>query len=141
VVPAPSWEIALVTIRDVPPYEWPSFFDRFSRVHRAWRATVHGVEHGRPVTCVPSAAIESVALEHRVPDQILRLTFANGISLCALRPCRLRVQEADDGAEWALEVDTAYGAFIRMAFRATALPEQLDGIAPGEIEVEMLASR
>jgi hypothetical protein len=53
----------------------------------------------------------------------------------------LRVQEADDGAEWALEVDTADGAFIRMAFRATALPEQLDGIAPGEIEVEVLASR
>jgi hypothetical protein len=49
----------------------------------------------------------------------------------------VRVQEADNGAEWALEVDTAEGAFMRIAFRATALPEQLDGIAPGEVHVEM----
>jgi hypothetical protein len=26
---------------------------------------------------------------------------------------------------------------MRIAFRATALPEQLDGIAPGEVHVEM----
>jgi hypothetical protein len=86
-------------------------------------------------------AIESVALETAGPDHILRLTFANGISLCAPRPSAMRVQEARDGAEWALEVDTADGAFIRMAFRATALPEQLDGIAPGEVAVEVFACR
>jgi hypothetical protein len=49
----------------------------------------------------------------------------------------VRVQEADDGAEWALEVDAADDVFVRMAFRATALPEQLDGLAPGEVDVEM----
>jgi hypothetical protein len=28
-------------------------------------------------------------------------------------------------------------SFFRMAFGATALPEQLDGLAPGEVNVEM----
>jgi hypothetical protein len=111
--------------------------DRFSRAHRAWLATVHGVEQGMPVTSISSTAIKSVALEPQGPDHILRLIFANGISLCAPRPSAVRVQEANDGAEWALEVDTAEGAFMRIAFRATALPEQLDGIAPGEVDVEM----
>jgi hypothetical protein len=111
--------------------------DRFSRAHRAWLATVHGVERGVPVTSVSSVAIESLALETRGLAHILRLTFANHISLCAPRLSAVRVQEADDGAERALEVDTADGAFIRIAFRATALPEQLDGMAPGEINVEM----
>jgi hypothetical protein len=50
----------------------------------------------------------------------------------------VRVQEANDGAEWALEIDTAEGAFMRIAFRATALPEQLDGIAPGELRADAL---
>jgi hypothetical protein len=110
---------------------------RFGRAHRAWLATVHGVEHGVPVTSVSSVAVESVALETRGVDHILRLTFANHISLSAPRLSAVRVQEDDDGAEWALEVDTAEGAFIRMAFRATALPEQLDGMAPGEVRVEV----
>jgi dienelactone hydrolase len=130
-------ETAPARIRDVPPSEWCLFFERFSRAHRAWLATVHGIVADVPITRVPSVAIESVAFEKRASEHIVRLTFANGISLCVPRPCAVRVQEADDGAEWALEVDTADGAFIRLAFRATALPEQLDGLAPGEVNVEM----
>jgi hypothetical protein len=49
----------------------------------------------------------------------------------------VRVQ-TDDGAERALEVETADGGFIRLAFRATALPEQLDGVAAGELMAEAL---
>jgi hypothetical protein len=86
-------------------------------------------------------ALQSVALETPGPDHILRLTFANGISLCGPRPSAVRVQEADDGAEWALEIETADGGFIRVAFRATALPEQLDGLAPGEVAIEMSTAR
>jgi hypothetical protein len=126
-----------MTIRDVPVCDWQSFLDRFSRAHHAWLMTVHGIVHGMPVTCVPSVAIKSVALERGTADHLVRLTFDNGISLCVPRPCAVRVQEADDGAEWALEVDAADDVFVRMAFRATALPEQLDGLAPGEVDVEM----
>lgn len=130
-----------MTIRDVPRGEWRSFLDRFSLAHRAWHATVHGIQHGVPVTGVSSVALQSVALETPGPDHILRLTFANGISLCGPRPSAVRVQEADDGAEWALEIETADGGFIRVAFRATALPEQLDGLAPGEVAIEMSTAR
>jgi hypothetical protein len=134
-----------VTIRNVPPSEWCSFLERFSRQHRAWRATIHGVERGVLVTCVQSAAIRSIALEAHAAAPIVRLTFLNGVSLCAPRPCAVRVQETSEGAECALEVETADGALIRLTFRATALPEQLDGIAPGEVAdseaVESLATR
>jgi hypothetical protein len=91
------------------------------------------IERGVAVTRVPSEAIKSTALEQHVPDPIVRLTFGNRVSLCAPRPCALRVQQNADGAECALEVETAEEAFIRLAFRATALPEQLDGIAPSEM--------
>jgi hypothetical protein len=132
-VQTPSCDVAATTIRDVPATQWHAFFERFSREHRAWRATVHGVAQGVPITRVPSVALESVTLERHVPDLIVRLRFANGISLCTTGPRAVRVEQTDDGAECALEVDAADDAFVRVAFRATALPEQLDGVAPGEV--------
>ena len=121
-------------IHDVPRTEWPKFLDQFNRQHRAWLATVHGMEHGRPVTRVPSVPIQSVTLVSELAEETLRLTLGNGISLCAPRPRALRVQESDEeGIERALEIETVDGALIRIAFRAVARPDQLDGLAPGEV--------
>jgi hypothetical protein len=44
----------------------------------------------------------------------------------------MRVQSEDRG-DRALEAETADGVFIRLAFRAPAFPEQLDGLAPAEL--------
>lgn len=134
-----SEEISDVVV--VPAVEWRSFLERFSRRHRGWLATIHGVERGVPVTRVRSVALESVTLDERGPDRVVRLTFANGVSLCAPRPRGVGVQRTAERAERALEIDTADGAFIRLAFRATALPEQLDGVAIGELTTDSSISR
>jgi hypothetical protein len=114
----------------VPAVEWCVFLERFSRRHRGWLATIHGFARDAPLTRIPSEPLECVALERRDPEHLVRVTFASGISLCAPRPRAVRVQKTTEGAEAALEVETAAGAFIRLAFRATALPDQLDGLAP-----------
>jgi hypothetical protein len=124
-----------MTVRDVPRSDWRSFLERFSAEHRAWIGTIHGIVAGAPVTHIPSVALKSVTLERGPSGRILRLTFVNGVSLCVVRPRRVRVQ-TDDGAERALEIETADEGFIRLAFRARALPEQLDGLAPGEVPIE-----
>lgn len=124
---------AVTRVLAVPAVEWSGFLERFSRRHRTWLATIHGVARELPLTRIPSEAFEAIALERCDSDHLVRLTFANGISLCAPRPRAIRVQETNDGAEAALEVETADGAFIRLAFRAAALPEQLDGVAPAEL--------
>ena len=49
-------------------------------------------------------------------------------------PCASRRQIS--GVVQALEIDAPDGQFIRLAFRATALPEQLDGLAPGELTAD-----
>ena len=120
----------------VPAVEWSMFLERFSRRHRGWLATVHGVEDDLPLTCMRLERLDSVVLERSGFDHLVRLTFANGISLCAPQARAVRVQQSDEGAEVALEVETAAGGFIRLAFRATALPDQLDGIAPAELRTE-----
>ena len=53
-------------------------------------------------------------------------------SVCVRSPGTMRIQLTDVGAAQALELDVPDGQFIRLAFRATAMPEQLDGLAPGE---------
>jgi hypothetical protein len=121
-----------MTLRHVPRSEWRSFLHAFSRSHRAWLATIHGFVGEATVTHIPSVALKSVTLDDTRSDSVVRITFINGISLCAARPCVLCVQ-SDNGAERALEIETAEGGFIRLAFRATVLPEQLDGVAPAEL--------
>lgn len=123
-----------VEVSAIPAVEWPSFLERFGRRHRAWLATIHGVERGMPVTRAASVPLESVALERRGQDYLVRVTFGKGTSLCAPRPRAIYVQHTDEGADWALEVETADGAFVRLAFRATTMPDQLDGLVPGELK-------
>jgi hypothetical protein len=117
----------------VPAVEWGVFLERFSRRHRGWLGTLHGVAQDLPLTRISSAPLESVALERYDFDFLVRITLANGISVCAPQPRAIRVQQTNEGAEAALEVETAAGALIRLAFRATALPDQLDGLAPKEL--------
>ncbi len=50
----------------------------------------------------------------------------------------MRIQQTDIGLVQALEIDGPDGQFIRLAFRATAMPEQLDGLAPGELTADRI---
>jgi hypothetical protein len=123
----------VMAIQEIPGAEWPTFLERFGSAHRAWLATIHGIERGMPVTRVPSVPIKSVGLERDAAGPLVRLTFGNGVSLCAVGPCAVRLQRTDDGLAHALEIEAVDGVLVRVAFRATAAPEQLDGLAPGEV--------
>ena len=124
-------------IRDIPPQKWTSVLEQFGREHRAWLATLHAVERGTDVT----RAVELPLKSATAADGIVELDFlGHWPSLRARRPSVVRLQLTDAGAVLALEIDTSDGRFIRLAFRATALPEQVDGLAPGE-RLELAAIR
>jgi hypothetical protein len=50
-------------------------------------------------------------------------------------PRSLGVDRREDGAESGLEVEARGDEFVRIVFRAIARPEELDAIAPAEIEL------
>jgi hypothetical protein len=116
-------------MQDLPAVEWCPFLERFGREHRAWLATVHVVDTGGAVTRRTQVRLKSAT---HVLDAALVEFLDEGQSLCARRPCALRIQQTAIGTVQALEIETQEGQVIRLAFRATALPEQLDGLAPGE---------
>lgn len=115
--------------QELPAGERGQFLKAFGREHRAWLATVHSVAaHGAVTRATPvrlksaSSLVEAARFEF-LDDQ-------PPLDVC--RPSVFRIQRTDDGMVQALEIETQEGQFIRLAFRSSALPEQLDGLAAGE---------
>jgi hypothetical protein len=122
--------------RDVPRDQWPDFLEGFSRRHRAWLATVDqsaDVIRGGSA----EAPLGAVTATRRGRDvAAIEIEFAGDghVPLRVDHPQILRVSHAGDGAETGLEIVDGDGVSTRVGFRATARPEMLDGMAPGEME-------
>jgi hypothetical protein len=122
---------------NVPRDQWPEFLDAFSRQHRAWLTTVE-----RPVGDVmgsggeprPLAAVTSERDGRHV--SAIEIAFAADSSGDIVRvenPTAVRVRTTDEGADRGLEIVDEDGVCTRLRFRAAAIPEMLDGLAPGEL--------
>lgn len=124
-----------MSVHDVPRWRWADALEEFSRGHRGWLASVVTVG---PVPELMSHT-ELRPLEFVTLTQIDGRTtgvcvgFQGGPAVQVEAPRTLGVDRRVDGAERALEIDTAGGEFVRVTFRATALSEELDGIAPAEL--------
>ena len=116
---------APVMLQEVPFSEWRSFLERFGRAHRAWLGTMHWISgHGNVTTAEP-VALESISLDDHLSGKIVRLCFLGRPSVRVEGPGAVRIERNDRGAERALEIETAAGGLFRLAFRATALPEEV----------------
>lgn len=125
--------------RDIPQNEWPAVLEEFSRDHRAWLATVERIDSAgschvealeRPLSAVtPEMAarrVTGISIEFQ-PD-------SHGINAVHVdTPTRLCMDRTAVGTARGLEIEDKKGERTRIRFRATPLPEALDGVAPGEI--------
>ena len=124
-----------MSVHNVPRSRWADVLEQFSRGHRGWLASVVTVRPGPELTSHTDwRPLESVTVTPPAgrPTAIC-VTFQGGPTFCVRAPRSLGVDRRDDGAERALEIDAADGEFVRIVFRATALPEEVDGIAPAEL--------
>ena len=126
-----------MSLREIAPAEWATFLEQFSREHRAWRVTVERVDpEGTLAHPTIEGALDAVVPDvtaHRLVGIEIRLQPEGKPALEIQLPKTLRVEETDEGAVRALEIDNERGGRTRIQFRATALPEALDGVAPGEL--------
>jgi len=129
--------VSTMTMTTIPLDDWQPFLARFSRTHRAWLTTVERLCAGQPSDVEgPSRPLDRVtpigapgghfAIEVRFQDA------TEPVTVLVRRPTVLRLQDTADGAEQGLDIEDAEGACTRVRFRASALPEVLDGMAPGE---------
>jgi hypothetical protein len=114
--------------------EWAAFFDSFSRRHEGWLATVEvlGEEVGAQTEAreLPLVGV-SAELKGGEDDAVsIILGGARGdhITHTVTRPDRVRVEQAEGGADEALQIESADGSRTLLRFRSAVLPEMVDGI-------------
>ena len=122
-----------MSLHHVPRRSWADTLEEFSRAHCGWLASVATVGPGPALLSHTEVRpLESVTVTQ---DGGVRVGFHGGPTVVVEAPRTLGVDRRDDGAERALEIE-AGAEFVRVMFRATALPEELDGIAPAELALE-----
>ena len=124
-----------MSVHDVPRSRWVHVLEQFSRGHHGWLASVATVRPGPELTSHTDwRPLESVTVARTAgrPGAI-HVRFQGGPTVCVLAPRTLGIDTREDGAERALEIDAGIGEFVRLAFRATARLEEVDGIAPAEL--------
>jgi Family of unknown function (DUF5335) len=127
-------ETEMVT-REIPPGEWKGFFDEFTRRHEGWLVTVENFgdlgaqveEHDRP--------LRGIVAERRPGSSEIEILTGDSpdaaLTHIVTHPTRVRVEETPQGAEVALEIQSQDEGTTLVRFRATALPETVDGVGPG----------
>lgn len=124
-----------MSVHDVPRARWAGMLEQFSRAHCGWLASVACVRPGPELASWTDwHPLESVTVA-RTGTRVtaIQIAFQAGPTVCVKAPRMLGLDTREDGAERALEIDGAGGEFVRLVFRATALPEEVDGIAPAEL--------
>jgi hypothetical protein len=120
--------------QEIPRQEWNSFFDSFSRRHEGWLATLEVLDpdagaqeeaHDLPLEGVSVASeadkSKSIAIN-------MGKTPEDHISHTITKPQHVWLEKTDDGADAALEIESADEAKTLLRFRSPMLPEFVDGI-------------
>jgi hypothetical protein len=124
-----------VSVCDVPRSRWADVLGQFSRSHRGWLASAVTVRRAPELTSQTGwHPLESVTLTQAGGrPTAVRVAFQGGPDVHVGGPRALALDRTLDGAERALEIDAAGDVFVRIVFRATALPDEVDGMAPAEL--------
>jgi hypothetical protein len=123
--------------RDIPRAQWPAFLDHFSRMHRAWLATIDsGASAADPRTAVayPLRSVTPFVYNDLVVHIDIRFQDDDRSRdpLRITAPGTVRVDETTQGIAQILEIIDSQGVATRLRFRAAPTADMLDGVAPGE---------
>jgi hypothetical protein len=124
------------TTREIPRNEWPDFFDGFSRRHDGWLVTIEILDEslGDQIE-VKNQKLKGIVAERRGDPKTIDILVGNspdeGSTHIIDKPTRVWVEVTGEGAEAALEIESEDHVKTLLTFRAAALPETVDGVAPG----------
>jgi hypothetical protein len=117
---------------EVPREEWPRALDQFTAIHQGWVVSldVLGSDIGAQPEITGLPLIGVTADPHREPGNITisAARAANEhVTHIIEAPEHLYIERTDEGADAALEIEARDGTKNILRFRATALPETVNG--------------
>src|SRR6266550_677611 len=120
--------------QEIPRREWTRFFDSFSRQHEGWLATleIFGPEIGAQEEAreLPLEGI-SIASGTSEPETIaisIGKSPADHLSHTIVKPAHVWLEQTDEGANAALEIESQDETKTLLRFRSPVSPEFVDGV-------------
>ena len=120
--------------REIPRSEWRSFFDVFSRQHEGWLATleIFGQEIGAQVEPgelpLKSVTLTPVVGKSEAITINLGKTPKDHVKHTVIEPTHVWLVQTSEGANAALEIESADETKTLLRFRSPVLPELVDGV-------------
>jgi hypothetical protein len=120
-------------MREIPRDEWVAYLDGFSRQHEGWLVTVEvlGSEVGAQVEA-QGLHLRGITAELKVGEDTISITIggkdAERVTHTITRPTHVRIEQAENGADMALQIESTDGVATLVRFRSPMLPEMVDGV-------------
>jgi len=123
-----------MTTQEIPRDEWKTFFDTFSRQHEGWLATLEvlGSEIGAqqearnlPLEGITATLKDS---EHETIAISLGKTAEDHVTHMITQPTRVWVEQTSQGANAALEIESADEVKTLLRFRSALPAHMVDGV-------------
>jgi hypothetical protein len=121
-------------MREIPRDEWAEFLDSFSRQHEGWLVTIEvlGTEIGAQVEAQgkPLEGITADLKGNREASISITVGMnpAERVTHNITAPKQVRIEQAENGADMALQIESAEGVTTLVRLRSAMLPEMVDGV-------------
>jgi hypothetical protein len=118
--------------RDIPPGEWVSFLDGFSRQHENWLVTVEESRDKERLVGITNRRLKGVSMDRADGNQRAYIEVGEKPDEHSVHivenPTRIRFKQTPSGEHQGLEIASADGTTTIVRFRSAMRPEMLDGI-------------
>ena len=118
---------------DIPRDTWTKTLDEFSRLHAGWLVSLDVLDSttgAQPeVVDLPLLGVSGGRADDSAITISAGRSWAEHISHTIHAPTRVQLERREDGADIALQIESADDAKVILRFRVAALPETVDGIA------------
>ena len=116
----------------VPREDWVSFFNSFSRQHEGWLVTLEALDYETGALVeARDMTLEGVAAELNGDDRIEIMIGEKAekhVTHSIARPVQVRLEETDQGAHYALDIESETGSRTLLILRSGVLPETVDAV-------------
>jgi uncharacterized protein DUF5335 len=118
---------------EIPREAWTKRLNEFSAAHEGWLVSLDVLDSTigaqREVDDLP---LLGVTAEHGGSDAAITVSAgrsaAEHVTHTIHAPTRVEIERREDGADVALQIESADGARSILRFRVAALPETVDGV-------------
>ena len=119
---------------EIPREAWVHKLNEFTRIHEGWLVSLDvlaGDFGAQPqIDNLPLLGVSADRIDH---DGTIAVSVARSASEHFTRIIEavtgIQIERTDDGADAALQIETADGTRTILRFRAAVLPETVDGVA------------